>query len=215
MCRRVSKRCFTGGELVLQRPYNILIAGVGGQGNILAGSILAEAAALAGYRPVVGEIYGASRRGGRVLTHVRIWKEDLGPLIPEGHTDFLIGLEPVETMTAAYILGSERTIVAMNRVTIPTLSALSGREKYPSIENIENALREMCGVLYSMDATNVLSEFNNPKALNMFFLGALVAIEKAPITKEQVVEGIKKILKNPTSSLAIFEKGIEFTLSLL
>ena len=199
----------------MDRPYNILIAGVGGQGNILAGSVLAEAAVLAGYRPVVGEIYGASRRGGRVMTHVRIWKEDLGPLIPAGTVDFLIGLEPVETLWAADTMGSERTTVAMNRVVIPTLSTLTGLEKYPNIENIENALREICGSLFTMDATDTLNEFNNSKALNMFFLGSLIAIGKSPLTKEQITKGIKKILNNPASSLSIFERGFEITANLV
>ena len=195
----------------MERPYNILIAGVGGQGNILAGTVLAEAAALAGYRPVVGEIYGASMRGGRVMTHVRIWKEDLGPLIPAGHTDFLIGLEPVETIWAADMLGSERTTAVMNRVPVPTLSTLSGLEKYPKIENIENSLREICGTLHTMDATDVLKEFKNPKALNMFFLGALIAIGKSPLSREHIIEGIKKTLRDPTSSISIFERGIAIT----
>lgn len=199
----------------MKKPYNILIAGVGGQGNVLAGTVLAEAAALAGYRPVVGEIYGASMRGGKVTTHVRIWKEDLGPLIPEGHTDFLIGLEPVEAIWAATILGSDRTIAVMNRVPIPTLSTLTGLEKYPRIENIENGLREICGTLYTMDATDVLKEFNNPKALNMFFLGSLIAIGKSPLTSEQIIAGIKKTLRNPSSSISIFERGIETTSSII
>ncbi|MDF1538547.1 MAG: 2-oxoacid:acceptor oxidoreductase family protein [Candidatus Thorarchaeota archaeon] len=195
----------------MDRPYNILIAGVGGQGNLLAGSVLAEAAALAGYRPVVGEIYGASRRGGRVMTHVRIWKEDLGPLIPAGHTDFLIGLEPVETIWAADVLCSERSVVVMNKAVVPTLSTLTGLEKYPSVENIEKALKEICGSLFVMDATDTLNEFNNPKALNMFFLGSLVALGKSPLSKEQITEGIKKNLRNPASSIAIFERGIEIS----
>ncbi|MHA1928877.1 MAG: 2-oxoacid:acceptor oxidoreductase family protein [Candidatus Thorarchaeota archaeon] len=199
----------------MERPYNILIAGVGGQGNIVAGTVLAEAAALAGYRPVVGEIYGASMRGGQVMTHVRIWKEDLGPLIPAGHTDFLIGLEPVEAIWAADMLASDRTVAVMNSVPIPTLSTLSGLEKYPKIENIEKSMRAICKSLYTLDATEVLNEFDNQKALNMFFLGSLVAIGKSPLTREQIIAGIKKTLRDPSSSISIFERGTEVTSSII
>ncbi len=67
----------------------------------------------------------------------------------------------------------------------------------------------------SICATDVLKEFDNQKALNMFFLGSLVAIGKSPLTREQIIAGIKKTLRDPTSSISIFERGIEVTSSII
>jgi Pyruvate/2-oxoacid:ferredoxin oxidoreductase gamma subunit len=140
---------------------------------------------------------------------VRIWKEDLGPLIPKQQTDFLIGLEPLETIAAADEMASKRTTTVMSSSIVPTQTTLTGAEKYPKIENIENALREICGELYTLDATDVLQEFDNTKALNMFFLGAMIGIGKSPLSEEQIIEGIKRKLHEPKSSLSVFKRGIE------
>ena len=85
----------------MRDDYNILIAGVGGQGNLVCGRVLCEAALQNGLRPVAGETFGASRRGGTVLTHLRISTQDRGPLIPKGRADLLLGMEPLETLRAA------------------------------------------------------------------------------------------------------------------
>ena len=82
----------------MRDPFNILVAGVGGQGNLVCGRVLAEASVRSGLRPVVGDTFGASRRGGSVLTHLRIGKTDWAPLIPKGEVDIILGLEPLEAL---------------------------------------------------------------------------------------------------------------------
>jgi len=57
---------------LIKDPLNIIICGVGGQGNILATELLASALVEKGYFATVGETYGASQRGGSVMSHVRI-----------------------------------------------------------------------------------------------------------------------------------------------
>src|SRR3990172_13133307 len=78
-------------------PFNVIIGGVGGQGNVLTSQILGEMLVSRGYVITIGETYGASQRGGSVMSHLRISKkEPFSPLIPEGQCDLLVALEPVE-----------------------------------------------------------------------------------------------------------------------
>jgi len=77
---------------------NVLIVGVGGQGIVLAGDILAEAAAMAGTDVKKSEIHGMSRRGGPVFSHVRFGARVHSPVIPEGQADVVLAMEPMELL---------------------------------------------------------------------------------------------------------------------
>ena len=71
--------------------YDVLIAGVGGQGTILASRILAAAAILKGEFARTGETIGMSQRGGCVVSNVRLGGEAVSPYIPAAQSDLLLG----------------------------------------------------------------------------------------------------------------------------
>ncbi len=75
---------------------NIRIAGLGGQGVLMASDILAEAAFVAGYDTKKSEIRGMSRRGGSVATDVRFGDNVLSPMVPPGEAAFLVVLDEGE-----------------------------------------------------------------------------------------------------------------------
>jgi len=60
---------------------NVLLAGVGGQGIILASKILAEGLIQAGYDVKMSEVHGMAQRGGSVTTQVRFGKRVYSPII--------------------------------------------------------------------------------------------------------------------------------------
>lgn len=67
----------------VKEPFNLIICGVGGQGNIMASGLVGLAATAAGFKVVVGETYGASQRGGSVMSHLRFsHARDYGPRSP-------------------------------------------------------------------------------------------------------------------------------------
>jgi len=88
---------------------DIIVAGVGGQGSILASHIIAEAAILADKKHKlnvrVGETFGAAMRGGAVASHVRIGEDVYGPLVGKGQADMVLALEPLEGLGAALASG--------------------------------------------------------------------------------------------------------------
>ncbi|MBI5119053.1 2-oxoacid:acceptor oxidoreductase family protein, partial [Candidatus Poribacteria bacterium] len=72
-------------------PINVLIAGVGGQGNLIASRLLAAVALKSRVGVVIGETKGASQRGGPVTSHIRFSQHPLGPLIPHKMAHIIIG----------------------------------------------------------------------------------------------------------------------------
>ena len=125
-------------------PLNIVICGIGGQGNVLASEIVASTMNDMGYRVAVGETYGASQRGGSVMSHVRVSEsEDLGVLIPSGEAHIIIGFEPLETLRMARQYAGANTMVIYDPRPIYPLGVLQGNQTYPAIEDIKKELEEL------------------------------------------------------------------------
>lgn len=76
----------------MYKNFNIIIAGIGGQGVITLTRILANAALLDGYDVKTSELHGLSQRGGSVETHIRFGKKIYSPLIMPGQADLVIDL---------------------------------------------------------------------------------------------------------------------------
>ncbi len=80
-------------------PYNIVVTGVGGQGNVMASRVLSNMLIRNGYYVTVGETFGASQRGGSVMSHIRVSAQSVwSPQIPKGRADLIVSLEPVEAI---------------------------------------------------------------------------------------------------------------------
>lgn len=191
----------------MKHPFNILIAGVGGQGNLVAGNILAHAAIISGYRVTIGQVFGASRRGGSVFTHIRIWNEDVSPLIPMGHVDIILGLEPLETLRAAHELGSKRTRIIMSKTIVPTIDTMAGRLEYPTIESIEEVLNELCDSVVIVNPTETLERLNASRDLNIYMIGVLCKIQGLPFEENALEQGVREIIKRPERSLDVFREA--------
>lgn len=186
--------------------FSILVAGVGGQGNLVCGRIIAEAALRQGLRPVVGDTFGASRRGGSVLTHIRIGKRDWGPLIPRGEVDILLGFEPLEALRAAVKYAGTRTIALVSTMTVPPSGVASGDVEYPDIEEIEVALRSICEEVYLLDTEPVLHRSGSNRVLNSYMIGVLSSLEKGPIDSGHLREAVSVVLDSE-KDLSAFDEG--------
>ena len=192
----------------MRDPYSILIAGIGGQGNLVCGRIIAEATLLQGLRPVVGDTFGASRRGGSVMTHIRIGKQDWGPLIPKGETDVLLGFEPVEALRAATRYAGEGTVAIVSMMPVPPSNVTSGDLSYPSIVNIKQELESICQKVYMLDTEPVLERLGSTRVLNSYMIGALSAIEKGPIDSDNLQQAISDTLDSERD-IAAFNEGVK------
>ena len=170
-------------------PLNIIVTGVGGQGNVLISQLLGKTLVKEGYHVTIGETYGASQRGGAVMSHVRISKnEQYGPFIPEGEADVILGLEPVEAMRVLAQYGNPDVTVIANSRPVYTMAVTTGMVEYPTKEEIEGMLKELSGRAWLVDATDIALELGAPILTNIVIAGALVGSEALPMSPE-VFEG--------------------------
>ncbi len=171
--------------ILIKDPFNVIIGGVGGQGNVLASQILAEMLVSQGYVITVGETYGASQRGGAVMSHLRISaKDQFSPIIPEGQCDFLMALEPVEGLRILDHYGNPRVMTLINTRPIYPMDVISGNATYPEVSKVIAKIRELSKRVWTIHATELALEMGDPIFSNMIMLGALAATEILPISRE-------------------------------
>jgi indolepyruvate ferredoxin oxidoreductase beta subunit len=190
-------------------PLNLIIAGVGGQGNILASQIVATAGIKEGLYVTVGETYGASQRGGPVMSHVRFSaKAQCGPLIPEGEADIIVGLEPIEALRIIADYGSPGTRVIVSPRPIYPIWVLSGQAKYPPVEEVVQKLEEFVAEVRVVKA---IEEGETGLAANVVMVGALAGSGIVPIKMRNFEESIREIMspKDVDLNLQAFKKGVD------
>lgn len=149
---------------------NILLAGVGGQGILLASEILAEACMLSGFDVKKSEIHGMSQRGGSVVSHVRFGKEVFSPVVPEGEGDILFGFELLETYRYLNLLHPGAKVIA-NNFRIQPPSVLLGQERYPA--DIPERIAVRFSDFTLVDGLKIAAETGNPRVANTVLLGAV------------------------------------------
>ena len=167
---------------LIKDPLNIIICGVGGQGNILATELLASALVEKGYFATVGETYGASQRGGSVMSHVRISAAtEYGVLIPLKQADIIISFEPTDTLRVARDYANKSTLIITDSRPNYPLGVLIGEAHYPPMEAIEAELRKLSCQVQIIEATKLAVEAGNSQATNILLMGALTALPSVPI----------------------------------
>ena len=156
--------------------FDLVIAGVGGQGNILASQVIARCAMDEGFNVVNTETKGAAQRGGSVLSHVRIADGEIfSPLVPTGQADVLLGFEPLEALRHIGLL-NPRSLFIINTAPVPTILSNMKIDKYPSTEQIIDAIKEKGLHGYFINATQAAKNLGNVLLTNVVMLGALAAV---------------------------------------
>lgn len=166
---------------------NLIITGVGGQGNVLASQILGRAAVNKGFKVTIGETFGLSQRGGAVMSHVRLDKNrSRGPIIPPNSAQIIIGLEPLEVLRVIKEYGNDQTVLIVNSRPLYPLNVISGDVEYPEPEWIRSVLANTGQTLFWLKATRMAVELGGPIMLNMIMLGALCGLSNFPISDKDI-----------------------------
>ncbi len=174
-------------------PYNIIITGVGGQGNVMASRVLANMLVHKGYQVTIGETFGASQRGGSVMSHIRASaKFTWSPQIPKGKADIVVSLEPVEAIRILKSYGNPHVKVLANIRPIYPVGVISGELDYPSLEEIEESVNRLSLASWFIDATGEAMRLGNPILGNIIMIGALSRIGELPLDREDFSEVIDR-----------------------
>lgn len=173
--------------------FDIVIAGVGGQGNILASRVLARAALAAGLEVRTSENIGMAQREGPVASHIRMGKGLAGALIPDGEADLIIGLELAETVRALPKLRSGGRAVVSTTVIKPP-SVLLGTSTY-EVPGLLACLKERVPDVLLIDAEELAVQAGNRKAANSVLLGALSTLDGfIPVSADQLLSALLETL---------------------
>jgi len=149
---------------------DLLVAGVGGQGTILAGRILSQVALLQELEVKMAETHGMAQRGGSVITHVRMGKKVNSPLVPLGDADFILAFERLEGLRWLSFLSPRGTVIVNTQVLHP-LPVLTGKVEYPGY--VLEEIKDKTATSIQVDALNRDPVSRNSRTLNVFLMGIL------------------------------------------
>ena len=181
--------------------FNIVIAGVGGQGVLMASKVLAESALASGMDVKQNEVHGMAQRGGSVISFVRIGDQVFSPVVMPGSADILISFEPLEALRYVHYLKPGGKLV-YNKATINPSTVASGLATYPG--DVEEQIARACGNSHGIDALAVAQKAGNAKAVNMVMVGSVM---KSLPLDAQIIEGVVRDLSK--------DKGVEVNLKAL
>jgi indolepyruvate ferredoxin oxidoreductase beta subunit len=190
------------------KEFNIVLAGVGGQGTLLAAEILGTAAVKDELNVRVSEIHGMAQRGGAVVSTVRIGDAVRAPTVIDGQADVLLGFEPLETLRNLKY-ASRKTLVIMNSEEIPPAGLAAKNLKYPGLEEVKQKISRFTEKIIVVDAAQLAEEAGSSLAQNSVLVGALAAVASFPVKLESVVEALKQLVpaKHAEANVKAFQLG--------
>ncbi len=188
---------------------DILIAGVGGQGTILTGRIIAALAIAEGLDVKTAETHGMAHRGGSVITHVRIGEKVYSPLIPLADGDYLLSFEKLEALRWLPYLSPRGTVI-VNTQELEPLPVLTGQTEYSTgiLEEIESKAAR----LIAADALSIDPVSKNARMVNTFLLGILA--QTMDFDKKKWLDVMEQTIKAKLVDInkQAFEAGWQFAL---
>jgi len=156
---------------VSAREANVLMAGVGGQGTLLASEILAQAALEEGLLAKQSEVHGVAQRGGSVVSHVRFGERVHSPLIRCGEADLLCAAEQLEGLRYAHYLRSGGAVVMDDRIIEPIRMPDEPAKSYPA--GVSDFLRGKGYEVTVVPALRIAMQLGDKRCANVVLLGAV------------------------------------------
>lgn len=190
----------------MRDKHDFLVAGVGGQGTVLASDILADVGAAAGFDVKKSDVLGLAVRGGSVLSHVRWGREVASPVGRRGTMDYLVAFEPLEALRGAEYL-APGGVALINDQPVPPVSVSSGTAVYPSWEQIHKVLGGVAGDVRVVRATEEAQRIGLVKAANVVVLGAFSALLDVPQSIWEDVVRARVPQKHAEANVRAFQVG--------
>lgn len=163
---------------------DIILSGVGGQGILSIAAAIGEAALKEGLYMKQAEVHGMSQRGGDVQSNLRLSDRPIASdLIPLGHADLIISLEPMESLRYLPYLNKEGWLVTNSQpfINIPN---------YPDLEKVKAELDNLPHKVV-LDVEAIAKEAGSMRAANIVMLGA--ATPFLGIEYEKIEDGVRSI----------------------
>jgi indolepyruvate ferredoxin oxidoreductase beta subunit len=189
--------------------YQIVLAGVGGQGIIYLNRVLSKATMDLGYKVYCLEEHGMSRRGGSVASFMRFGKEIYTPVIPMGTGDLMIGFEVIEVVRQLPVMKEDTTIILNPHIIRPFITTGEYPDKTKLLKYLDNKFEK--DRLIKIDAEKIATDLGSSITMNMVMLGAVSAAGVLPIPEQSLKAAIKNtsLPQYLDINLDAFERGFE------
>ena len=151
--------------------YDIYLVGVGGQGVLTIGDVVAEAALDKGMPVNFYPTKGMAQRGGFVKAQLRLGRPTVGPQIPEKGADLVIAMEVSEALKAVRFARPGTDFLLFGHVWPPT-AVMLGKAPYPELEQVRDQVREAGARLHYLDPEKLPLYDGAPVPANVYVLGA-------------------------------------------
>ena len=183
---------------------SVVLAGVGGQGILLASEVLAQAAVAAGFDVKTNEVHGMAQRGGSVIAQIRYGKEVFSPLVQKGTAKVLGSLERIECLRYVDYLADDGVAVVSDQKIVP-VTASTGGTPYPEVD--EQILSTYFSKLIYLQAIELATALGNVKTANIILLGAISTYLDLPESAWETA--VKRSVKDKHVAINIkaFQKG--------
>jgi indolepyruvate ferredoxin oxidoreductase beta subunit len=192
-------------------PLNLIIAGVGGQGNVLLSAFIGTALLNEGFAMSVADTFGVSQRGGSVASHIKISRKALYSSVTlEGKADVILGMEPVETLRVLGEFGNPQVVVIVNPRPVYPSSGVP----YPDLEKVRELITRFSSQTRFVRATEEALKMGDPLYANIILLGSLVGADLLPMSRETMIPILKERFSGRlfTSNIKAFNRGIDLGL---
>lgn len=190
--------------------YDIFFAGVGGQGMLTIGEVLAE---VAHYKDIPANFYpskGMAQRGGFVKAQLRLGRENVGPNIPQGGADMVIAMEQSESLKAVPYIKSGGDFVLYGDIWAPTAVSL-GKATYPTLEQIKEQVALTGARLVYIDPAHLPKYDDELVHANLYVLGVIMGqTALADLINSEDVEHIiqSRFKRNFEANLYAYHTGL-------
>ena len=159
----------------MREAINFLLAGVGGQGTILASDVLVNVGLAAGYQAKQAEVHGMSQRGGSVTSFVRWGRMVYSPLVGAGEVDVFLAFEKAEALRNLNQLRLG-ALALVNLAEIEPITVTSGGQPYPDDNTLHQKISEVTKQVIYVDGEAIAQGLGNVRAANVVLLGALSSL---------------------------------------
>ena len=171
---------------------NILVAGVGGQGTLLASKVLGFAALKLGYDVKMSEVHGMSQRGGSVVTYVKYGEKVYSPIICRGEADIIIAFEQLEALRWVSYLKKSGILITSTQKIKP-MPVITGSMDYPS--DIVKKIADKGIKIIDIDALELAKQAGSDKTSNVVVIGALAKyMQRDNISRETFIDALKEAI---------------------
>ena len=193
----------------MSKSFDAYIVGLGGQGVLTIGELLAEAGLQKGLPVKFYPTKGMSQRGGFVQGQLRFGRENIGPSLPGMSADLVVSMERSESLKGVKYATRGGEFLIYDDAWLTT-AVVTKKAAYPELGDVLKEIKEACATLYYISGDKIPKMDGVPVRVNMYILGALLSNTalKSLFTLEEIIAVTKEAFhKDAGSNIAALEAG--------